>query len=765
MNAEGLLAHYARIADAPDAIARLRRFVLDLAIRGKLVAQDKHDEPATALLKKIDAEKARLAKEGQIQQGKVPSNRAFAAPLYSVPRGWEWATISAIVNSHVGGGTPSKNNPSYWDGGIFWASVKDVGKSKYLDQTIDTISEAGLTNSSSNLVSPGHVIVVTRMGLGKVSINRVPTAINQDLRALSLSSLVSIDYCYLFFLTHGFEGSGLTVKGIKVEQLLSTPFPLPPLPEQHRIVAKVDEMSALCDQLEAARARREATRDRLAAASLARLNAPDPDTFPADARFALDALPALTTRPDQIKQLRQTILNLAVRGRLVPQDPDDEPASVLLSSIETQMAATTKKAGSRKQRDLEPIDLSEAPFQLPAGWAWGRFPELGTFGRGKSKHRPRNDARLFEKGSHPLIQTGDVARSNGVIETITNYYNDFGLAQSLKWPKGTLCITIAANIADSGILNFAACFPDSVVGFIPAPVFKSARYFEYFVRTAKANLLEFAPATAQKNINLEILSSVLIPLPPLAEQERIVAKVDELMTLCDQLEASLTTGETTRSRLLDALLHEALAPAPTVNIEHPRAAVSGYVVSRLASKRNFGRTAHMKHLYLAESRLGLKLGGRYERQAAGPLDAGIYELEKQAEAAGWYTYNVEKLPSGKEKVSYVPGKALKALAEEGAAVLGSSRKEMDRLIDLMGGLKTEQVEIIATLFAAWNDALLDGHTPGDNWIVKEVREHWHASKQRFAPDDLRTWLGWMRQNDVIPLGHPPRTMQQITMEF
>lgn len=95
---------------------------------------------------------------------------------------------------------------------------------------------------------------------------------------------------------------------------------------------------------------------------------------------------------------------------------------------------------------------------------------------------------------------------------------------------------------------------------IPAPAFKSARYFEYFVRTAKANLLEFAPATAQENINLEILSSVLIPLPPLAGQERIVAKVDELMALCDQLEVSLTTGETTRSRLLDAALHEALAP-------------------------------------------------------------------------------------------------------------------------------------------------------------------------------------------------------------
>lgn len=239
----------------------------------------------------------------------------------------------------------------------------------------------------------------------------------------------------------------------------------------------------------------------------------------------------------------------------------------------------------------------------------------------------------------------------------------------------------------------------------------------------------------------------------------------ELMVLCDQLEASLATGETTRSRLLDALLHEALAPAPTVNVEHPRAAVSGYVVSRLASKRSFGRTAHMKHLYLAESRLGLKLGGRYMREAAGPLDNGIYALEKQAETAGWYTHHVETLPSGKEKVSYVPGKALKALAKEGLAVLGPSRAEMDRLIDLIGGLKTEQVEIIATLFAAWNDALLDGQAPDDGWIVKEVREHWHASKQRFKPAELHKWLAWMRQNDVIPLGHPPRTMQQTAMEL
>jgi type I restriction enzyme S subunit len=264
--------------------------------------------------------------------------------------------------------------------------------------------------------------------------------------------------------------------------------------------------------------------------------------------------------PDALPRLRRFVLDLAVRGKLVPQDPTDEPASVLLKRIALEKAQLTKGGKARRREPLEGPDSSQAPFDLPSGWSWARFPDLGTFGRGKSKHRPRNDPSLFDGGMHLMIQTGDVARSKGVIDTHTNKYNDFGLSQSFKWPKGTLCITIAANIADSGILNFDACFPDSVVGFIPASMFDNAKYFEYFVRTAKANLLEFAPATAQKNINLEILTQVLIPLPPLAEQHRIVAKVDELMVLCDGLEAARAEREATRDRFTVATLARLNAP-------------------------------------------------------------------------------------------------------------------------------------------------------------------------------------------------------------
>ena len=196
MNADLLLAHYERIADAPDAISRMRRFILDLAVHGKLVEQDPADEPASELFKRVAAEKAGLVKAGEIKKPK-PLKVANGS-LYELPGSWTLVQLGEVIIKHLGGGTPSKAIADYWDGDILWASVKDVGKSKYLDETTDRITDAGLENSSSNLIEPGNLLVVTRMGLGKMSINRVPVAINQDLRTLFLSSLISIDYAYNF---------------------------------------------------------------------------------------------------------------------------------------------------------------------------------------------------------------------------------------------------------------------------------------------------------------------------------------------------------------------------------------------------------------------------------------------------------------------------------------------------------------------------------------------------------------------------------------
>jgi type I restriction enzyme S subunit len=165
--------------------------------------------------------------------------------------------------------------------------------------------------------------------------------------------------------------------------------------------------------------------------------------------------------------------------------------------------------------------------EIPMTWEWAKLPEIGELNRGKSKHRPRNDPALYG-GHYPFIQTGDVRSASGVITKFIQTYSELGLKQSRLWPKGTLCITIAANIAETAILGFDSCFPDSVVGFLPDETSCDVRFVEYFLRTAKHDISQFAPATAQKNINLEILRTVAIPLPPLNEQRRIVEKIEAL---------------------------------------------------------------------------------------------------------------------------------------------------------------------------------------------------------------------------------------------
>ena len=234
---------------------------------------------------------------------------------------------------------------------------------------------------------------------------------------------------------------------------------------------------------------------------------------------------ALMRARESLTQFRASVLHAACTGALTADwrttNASNQTARELLLDIATW----------RTKRGLKPISKPDtcnqaASPRLPPGWTWTSLPQLGEFGRGKSKHRPRDDARLYGEAI-PFIQTGEVSRSRGLINSWTKMYSDFGISQSKIWPAGTVCITIAANIAASGILAFDACFPDSVVGLItPNPAV--SRYVELFIQTARANLSAYAPATAQKNINLDILNSIAVPLPPLSEIQAIVETVEAL---------------------------------------------------------------------------------------------------------------------------------------------------------------------------------------------------------------------------------------------
>jgi type I restriction enzyme S subunit len=359
-------------------------------------------------------------------------------------------------------------------------------------------------------------------------------------------------------------GKGATRFRVSTGHLKTVQIPLPPLAEQRRIVAKVDELMALCERLETSRGRRETVRDRLAAASLARLNAPDPETFQADACFALDALPALTTRPDQIKALRQTILNLAVRGKLVPQDPNDEPASELLKRIAKEKGSSRHPAAT--------IDPDDEPYPLPETWKWAPLDQLivsgpqngispkptnredapkaitltattsGAFNPVHFKHveaKIPSDSDFWLKDGDLLFQRGNTREYVGMAAVYRGPPNKF------LFPD----LIMKVRLSDQICLRFAHLPSISP----PARAFLSVN-------------ASGAQATMPK-INQTTLVSLPIPLPPLAEQHRIVAKVDALMALCDRLEASLTATAATRRRLLDALLAEALAPAEERELE------------------------------------------------------------------------------------------------------------------------------------------------------------------------------------------------------
>jgi type I restriction enzyme S subunit len=205
-------------------------------------------------------------------------------------------------------------------------------------------------------------------------------------------------------------------------------------------------------------------------------------------------------------------------------NPPRETGAELLARIIAERL--TQRPTSKNYQP--PIPPSLNPISaLPRSWTWARLPQLGDFGRGKSKHRPRNDRKLYG-GPYPFVQTGVVSASKGYIIEYEQTYSKFGLAQSKLWPAGTLCITIAANIAKSGVLAFDACFPDSVVGLTCSPGVLPD-YINLVISDLQSLLERNAPATAQKNINLDVLEQVPIPLPPTDEQAQIVSVVHECL--------------------------------------------------------------------------------------------------------------------------------------------------------------------------------------------------------------------------------------------
>ena len=321
---------------------------------------------------------------------------------------------------------------------------------------------------------------------------------------------------------------------------------------------------ALCDRLEQSCAARVDIRDRLTKASYASLSVSeaDEDIFQSHAHFAVDVFPALTAHADQVESLRQTILNLAVRGKLVKRDPNDEPASALLKRIEEEKTRLVKTGAIRRRRAPVLLDVDEFPFPLPTVWAWTQIAELGVIS-------PRND-----------FPDNHVA-SFVPMRMIPAEYGASNTCEPRPWGEIRKGYTHFAE-GDVGLAKITPCFENgksvvfrNLTGDIGSgttelhvlrPILVDADYVLLFLKSPlfiENGIQKMTGTAGQKRVPREYFANSPFPLPPLAEQQRIVATVNELMTLCDRLEADIGTVDKGRYRLLDSLIRDSMESADT----------------------------------------------------------------------------------------------------------------------------------------------------------------------------------------------------------
>lgn len=529
-------------------IKKLRELILELAVRGKLVPQDPSDEPASVLLERIAAEKAQLLKTKSIKQPKLATVTTESLSESVLPAGWTKCLLGELLPQFQNGASSRGDK----DGKLTtvlrladidnWkVSLKDTRELEIAQSSVDRYSiEKGDTliirvNGSADIVGR---FIVCKESLDAIYCDhfirmRFPIECFDPafLSILGSSGMVRNVIGDLFVSTAG-------QKTINQGHLASIEILLPPLNEQHRIVAKVDELMALCDQLEQRSESQLVAHQTLVETLLATLtDSSDADELAQNWARLSTHFDTLFTTEASIDALKQTILQLAVMGKLVPQDPSDEPASALLERIAAEKAQLVKEKKIKKEKPLPAISEDEKPFELPQGWACRRLGDLIKISSGNGL----TSAQMVIEGGIPVYG------GNGV-----NGYHDRSNIE-----KATLVIgRVGFYCGSIHITPPKAWVTDNA--FITS---FSEKLFtlEYLALLLKVtNLKENENATAQPVISGKKIYPIPVCFPPQNEQKRIVTKVEELMAICEQLNQRLRDSQQTLLQLTDALVEQAL---------------------------------------------------------------------------------------------------------------------------------------------------------------------------------------------------------------
>ena len=582
MSSERLLKHFDKIVNTPDAIPRLRRFILDLAVRGKLVPQDPEDEPASKLLKRIEAEKVRLVKAAALRnQSTHPIDKEQI--IFNIPTNWSWTQLSQIGVINPRNESTDSADASFVPMPMIFA---EYGKAHQHEVRTWGENKKGFTHFAEGDVGLAKITPCFENGKSTVFRN-LTGGLGAGTTELHIVRPIYVvpDYILIFLKSSHFIETGIPKmtgtagqKRVSKDYFAFSPFPLPPLAEQHRIVAKVDELMALCDELEKAQEKREARRDCLVAATLAGLtteqteqaeNIPSMSSAYSAVPFFLKHMPRLTTRPEHIKQLRQTILNLAVRGKLISQDANISSTDDLLKSIQVNKLRLEQEGKFRKQRFNPVIDKNKITFEIPERWKWVQLGDISILIGGYAY-----ESASYVKLSHnQVIRLGNIKNDNLLLNQKPVYIPDSVANNTLDFLilPGDILITMTGTKAKRDYafttvvretdLTERRLFLNQRAGAIRPYQRELVPLINIFLKAESLLDILFATSTGtanQANIGSEAVLNLPIPLPPLAEQHRIVAKIKELMALCDELETQFTSTTATRRQLLETTIYDAL---------------------------------------------------------------------------------------------------------------------------------------------------------------------------------------------------------------
>lgn len=564
MTSDLLIEQFDRISDAPDAIHHLKRFILDLAVRGKLVEQNPHDESASDLLKRIATE---TMGEGAISSSKHSSQPRADELLFDLKPGWQPVKFNQIlVDLQTGPFGSSLHQSDYEKNGIPVINPASIKNGCLVPVPGMAVGSQTIARLATFKLRENDIVMARRGEMGRcaiVSRKEEGWLCGTGSLILRLAKCLFIPFVALLIgsplVRKYLSGSavGATMQNLNQGILLNLVIALPPLAEQHRIVAKVDELMSLCDQLEARQTAREARRTAFVAAANRSLNNDeDQEASQRHASFYLKHFSRVTLRRDHIEEARNTILTLAMRGMLVKQDSSDEPASELLDRV--RLDKTRLEGAGGRIKSYPALDNSTVPYQLPKGWRWARLGELCTLVTSGS----RDWAQFYSAEGAIFVRMGNLSRNSyklrlGSIQRVTAPSDTEGSRTRLE--EGDILISITGDVGMLGLIpsGFGEAYINQHTCLVRrVNLLANNNYLPDFLRSPFAQVQFRGPQRGIKNsFRLTDVTQMLIPLPPLAEQQRIAARVSELMTLCDEVENQIATSETQSSRLLESLLH------------------------------------------------------------------------------------------------------------------------------------------------------------------------------------------------------------------